>query len=174
MFSFGTRMLVNRILPVAVPRMPHFGARASTTSKPGMSGVTRNAVTFALAVRRRRAGHHGEDVRDAAVGDVVLGAVQDVRGAVLGRRRGGLDVAGVGAGFGFGEREGAELRAVEEPRQPLRLLFLRAEEHERANADRVVRVDEHRDAGVVPAQDLHRLEVLLLAEAEPAELGAGW
>jgi hypothetical protein len=46
MFSFGTRMLVNRILPVAVPRMPHFSARASITSNPGMSGVTRNAVTF--------------------------------------------------------------------------------------------------------------------------------
>ena len=28
MFSFGTRMLVKRILPVAVPRMPHFSARA--------------------------------------------------------------------------------------------------------------------------------------------------
>ncbi len=50
MFSFGTRMLVNRILPVAVPRMPHFSARASTTSKPGMSGVTRNAVTLPLGL----------------------------------------------------------------------------------------------------------------------------
>ena len=48
MFSFGTRMLVKRSRPVAVPRMPHFGMRASTTSKPGMSGVTRNAVTFVL------------------------------------------------------------------------------------------------------------------------------
>ena len=46
MFAFGTRMLVNRILPVAVPRMPHFSARASTTSNPAMSGVTRNAVTL--------------------------------------------------------------------------------------------------------------------------------
>ena len=46
MFSFGTRMSVNVILPVAVPRMPHFSARASTTWKPGMSGVTRNAVTL--------------------------------------------------------------------------------------------------------------------------------
>jgi hypothetical protein len=41
-------MLVKRILPVAVPRMPHLGARASTTSKPGRSGVTRNAVTLLL------------------------------------------------------------------------------------------------------------------------------
>ena len=31
---------------VLVPRMPHFSARATSTSKPGMSGVTRNAVTF--------------------------------------------------------------------------------------------------------------------------------
>ena len=29
---------------VAVPRMPHLAMRASTTSKPGMSGVTRKAV----------------------------------------------------------------------------------------------------------------------------------
>ena len=39
---------MNRIFPVAVPRMPHFSARASTTSNPGVSGVTRNAVTFPL------------------------------------------------------------------------------------------------------------------------------
>ena len=45
-------MLVNRIFPVAVPRMPHFSARASSTSNPGMSGVTRNAVTFPLGFFR--------------------------------------------------------------------------------------------------------------------------
>ena len=39
-------MSVNRSLPVAVPRMPHLSARASTTSNPGMSGVTRKQVTF--------------------------------------------------------------------------------------------------------------------------------
>ena len=38
--------ILERKPAVAVPRMPHFGMRASTTSNPGMSGVTRNAVTL--------------------------------------------------------------------------------------------------------------------------------
>ena len=46
MFSAGTGMSWKASRAVAVPRMPHFSIRASTTSKPGMSGVTRNAVTF--------------------------------------------------------------------------------------------------------------------------------
>ena len=44
MFSFGTNMSWNASRAVAVPRTPHLGIRFSTTSKPGMSGVTRNAV----------------------------------------------------------------------------------------------------------------------------------
>ena len=31
---------------VAVPRIPHFAIRGSTTSNPGSSGVTRKAVIF--------------------------------------------------------------------------------------------------------------------------------
>ena len=46
MFSVGTGMFSNASLPVAVPRMPHLAMRASSTLKPGMSGVTRKAVTF--------------------------------------------------------------------------------------------------------------------------------
>ena len=46
MFSFGTTMSRNARRAVAVPRTPHFGMRASRTSKPGMSGVTTNAVIF--------------------------------------------------------------------------------------------------------------------------------
>ena len=45
-FAAGTGMSWNASRAVAVPRMPHLGIRASTTSKPGRSGVTRNAVTF--------------------------------------------------------------------------------------------------------------------------------
>ncbi len=44
MFSFGTNMSLNASRPVAVPRMLNFSIRVSSTSKPGMSGVTRNAV----------------------------------------------------------------------------------------------------------------------------------
>ena len=43
-FSFGTNMFSKASRPVAVPRMPIFAIRASTTLKPGMSGVTRKAV----------------------------------------------------------------------------------------------------------------------------------
>ncbi len=46
MLVAGTGMSWNASCAVAVPRMPHLGIRASTTSNPGMSGVTRNAVTF--------------------------------------------------------------------------------------------------------------------------------
>ena len=46
MFSAGTGMSWKASRPVAVPRMPIFSIRFSTTSNPGMSGVTRNAVTF--------------------------------------------------------------------------------------------------------------------------------
>ena len=46
MFADGTGMSWNASLAVAVPRMPHLAIRASTTSNPGMSGVTRKAVTF--------------------------------------------------------------------------------------------------------------------------------
>ena len=47
-FSFGTftSLIANR--PVAVPRIPIFGIRASRISKPGMSGVTRKAVIAVL------------------------------------------------------------------------------------------------------------------------------
>ena len=45
-FSAGTGTLWKASRAVAVPRMLHFGMRASTTSKPGRSGVTRKAVTL--------------------------------------------------------------------------------------------------------------------------------
>ena len=43
-FSLGTRTLCKAKRPVAVPRIPSFGIRASSIVKPAMSGVTRNAV----------------------------------------------------------------------------------------------------------------------------------
>ena len=99
-----------------------------------------------LAFRRaRRPGVRAITVRhvgDAAVGDVALLAVEDARLAVGARRGRGLHVAGVGAGFGFGEREGAELLAVDQVGQPACLLLLGAEEEQGADADRVVGVDE--------------------------------
>ena len=46
MFSLGTGMLSKASRAVAVPRMPSFSIRGSTMRKPGMSGVTRKAVTW--------------------------------------------------------------------------------------------------------------------------------
>ena len=98
--------------PVAVPRIPSFGMRASSISKPGMSGVTRNAVIAVLPDSgHRRARHHGEHLRDRGVGDVALLAIQNVMRAVLAGRRLHLHVGRVRAGFPLGERESAELLA---------------------------------------------------------------
>src|SRR5262249_62363459 len=47
-FSFGTLTLRNANRPVAVPRIPILGIRASSISNPGMSGVTRKAVIAVL------------------------------------------------------------------------------------------------------------------------------
>ena len=48
-FSLGTLTSCNANRPVAVPRIPIFGMRASRISNPGMSGVTRNAVIAVLS-----------------------------------------------------------------------------------------------------------------------------
>jgi hypothetical protein len=50
MFSRGTGMSWKARRPVAVPRMPSFSIRGSIISKPGISGVTRNAVISVLSV----------------------------------------------------------------------------------------------------------------------------
>ena len=104
MFSFGTRMSWNAIRAVAVPRMPTFSMRASSTWKPGMSGVTRNAVTFVRRSRYGRAGHDRQHVGNAFVGDVAL-AVEDVGCAVRRRGRCGLTLPASEPAFFFGERE---------------------------------------------------------------------
>ena len=44
MLPFGTSMSRKASRAVAVPRTPSFSMRGSRTTKPGMSGVTRNAV----------------------------------------------------------------------------------------------------------------------------------
>jgi hypothetical protein len=69
----------------------------------------------------------------------------------------GLHAAGVAAGFGFGQREGAELAAVEQARQPLGLLLLGAEQAKCPAPDAMVSVDEDRGAGAVAPQHFHRL-----------------
>ena len=96
-----------------------------------------------VAAGHGRAGHHGQHVGDAAVGDVALLAVEDV-GLAVGRRRGGrLHVGGVGAGFRLGQGEGGQLFAADQVGGSQRLfLLLGAEQQQGADADAVVGVDE--------------------------------
>jgi hypothetical protein len=110
---------------VAVPRMPHLGMRASTTSKPGISGVTRNAVSFVsllpgTGVRAITVSTRG----DGAVGDVTLLAIE---GNAL-----PAGVGDVGGGFRFGQGEGGEVLAADHFRQPTAFLLLGAEEQQGA------------------------------------------
>ena len=70
-----------------------------------------------------------------------------------GQRRACLDIAGIRAGLGFGQRERGELFAAGERREPTALLFVRAEQHERSQADGMMCVDEDR-RGRAPAADL--------------------
>ena len=66
------------------------------------------------------------------------------------------DVAGVGAGLGLGQPEGAELAARAEVGQQSRLLLLGAEEVDRLRAERGVRAQRDRDRRVDPRQLLDR------------------
>ena len=108
------------------------------------------------------------------VGDELLRAV-DHPLAVL-EPGAGPDVAGVGAGLGLGEPEGAELAPRAEVGQQLALLLLGAEQVDRLRAERGVRGHRDRDRGVDPGQLLDRERVgervaapaaVLLGERDP-------
>ena len=99
--------------------------RASTTSKPGMSDVTRKAVTLvSLLPGTGKARHHRQNLGNPPVGDVVLlAAVEDPALAVRSGRGAGLHISGVGTGLFFRQREGGQLRAVDQTGQPALLLL---------------------------------------------------
>ena len=87
-----------------------------------------------------------------------------------------LDVAGVRAGLGLGEPEGAELASGAEIRQQPLLLLVGAEEVDRLRAERGVGAQRDRDRGVDPGQLLDRERVgervaaaaaVLLRERDP-------
>ncbi len=108
----------------------------------------RDAGAIGLDEERRRApgapgrvGHRddGVDLRLAAVGDPLLGAVEDVLVAVLPSPRPHRE--GVGARLGLGEAEGGDPLAARHPRQdePLDLVASAQEHRERSEGDRPVR-----------------------------------
>ncbi len=60
----------NASFAVAVPRIPSFSIRGSTTRKPGMSGVTRKAVTSVWS--RPAIGVRAITVRTSAIAPLVM------------------------------------------------------------------------------------------------------
>ena len=75
------------------------------------------------------------------------------------RRRARARVAGIGARLGLGQPERAEALAGAQPRQPLPLLLLGAEQVDRLRAERGVRAQRDRDRGVDARQLLDRERV---------------
>ena len=117
---------------------------------------------------RRRAGHHGQHLGDAAVGDPALLAVEH-EAAAVGRRRGGrLHVRRIAAGFGLGQGKGADPLAARQLRQPLLLLLVGAKQDDRPRADRVMRIDEQRRAAAVSAEHFQQPAVGGLRQLQPA------
>ncbi len=96
-------------------------------------------------------GEHREELGEPAVGDPVLGAVQHEGVGLLVVDRGRLDRGGIGAGSRLGQREGGDHLAGREPRKPLPLLLLGAEEDQALHADRLVPADQDAQRCVGPA-----------------------
>ena len=80
-------------------------------------------------------GEDGEQLGKAAVGDELLGAVQDIVLAVVGEHRRGLGAEGVAAGAGLGQTVGGAPLAGDDLAEILFLLGLGAVVDERQGAD---------------------------------------
>ncbi len=89
-------------------------------------------------------GDEHDHVGAVAVGDVGLGAVDDVLVAVAHRAR--LDAGDVGAGVGLGDAEAEDLLAGDRGDDPLLLLLLGAEREDRRHRHVGVDRDAHRQA----------------------------
>ncbi len=73
---------------------------------------------------RRRAGHHGEDIRDRRIGDETFGSVENIEIAVAHGR--GFQRGCIRACIRLGQAEGAEQLTAGEPGQIIALLLIRA------------------------------------------------
>ena len=96
------------------------------------------------------AGPDDDDVGDAGVADPALGSVEHPGVAVA--VHGGLQRHGVGAVVGLGEREGADLVQRGHRRQPALLLFLAAQQVDRAHGQSGLHAHEGGDAAVAAGQ----------------------
>ena len=110
--------------------------------------------------------HHHGNVGIVAVGGEGLRAVDDPVIAVA--LRGGARAAGVGAGFGLGQRPRADFFALGERRQIFLLLRFGAEFEDVIAAERIVRRDDDADRAVDAREFLDRSGVFDVAEAGAA------
>ena len=104
-----------------------------------------------------------------AVADVALLAVQHPRAVGL-EHRARLDVVGVGAGLGLGQREAGELAAGGEVGQEALLLLVGAEQVDALEADRLVDAHHDRERRVDLGERLEDARVAGLREALAAVL----
>ena len=129
-FSLGTRTSSRTRLTVDEPRIPSLFSSAPV-DRPGESRSTMKAVLpCALEI-----GEDDEQVRPAAVGDVLLLAAQDERLAVVGEPRLGGQAGDVRAGARLGQGVGAQVLHRRQLGQIALLLPLVAKEDHRQGAD---------------------------------------
>ena len=115
------------------------------------------------------AGEHRVEIRDPAVGDPELLAVQR-EAAVRIALRGGANGSSVGAGAGFGQAESRDHFARGELRQVARLLLGRAEQQQALHADGTVRTDRERHRAVIAAGLGQHARIGRVRQAETTEL----
>ena len=121
-------------------RLPHLPVhRAEGQPRRAALDDERGNAPGALDLRVG-AGHHIEGLGHWRVGDVALGAVEQVTVAVAGG--GGAQRGGVGAGFGFGQAETADPLAAGVFWQVFPLLLFGSVEHDRRRADAIVGADQ--------------------------------
>lgn len=115
-------------------------------------GVDDEQADAVLPGRRIGADGDDEEVGEHAVGDEGLRAVDDEVVAVGDRGRG--DRGEVGAGAGFGQRDGADLLAGDHRREPAFVLLIGTERDEVRGDEIVLTVDRHRHVGGAGAGEL--------------------
>ena len=148
-FSSGTRQSVKTTSEVSLARMPSlFSFLPGRKPDVPFSMMNAEMPCEALFVGD---GHGHADVGVVAVGGEGLRAVEDPVLAVAHRH--GARAAGVGAGFGLGERPAAELFALRQRDDVFALLLVGAELVDVVGAERIVRGDDEAD-GAVDAREL--------------------
>jgi hypothetical protein len=160
-FSAGTRT-ASRRMSACQTRARGALARDHRRLVPGAVGLDEEALDLAVLVRARP---HHDDVRDRAVPDPALRAVDDIGVAVAVRAR--LERDRIRPVVGLGQREGADLVEARHRLQPALLLLLRAEHRDRLHRQAGLNAEAGPEAPVA-AVKLHRHQ----ARGQRAHAGA--